>query len=273
MNCEEMINSSSYISTKLVSKLRPIFDSWIDSIEDKDLAHQAKYNSIIAGGALVSILLDEEPKDYDIYFTTFHTAWSMAKYYATMANRELGNEFIKVKCDTACVYLEPGDDFVWIPDKSVASITRISLNAVTIEPNIQIIYRFWGKPKLVVDRFDFMHTHCYWYPLDDEIFIDDEAINSIASKQLVYNSTINPLSSYLRIRKFLQRGWKIEASEIDLLLDNINTLDLKSPDTLREQLAGLSEGVFENIAHGINNNLRIGMDISTAVTHAVKSVL
>jgi hypothetical protein len=57
------------------------FNAWLASIEDEKLREQVQQNTIITGGAIVSLLLDEKVNDYDIYFRNIETAKAVAEYY------------------------------------------------------------------------------------------------------------------------------------------------------------------------------------------------
>jgi len=63
----------------------------VDSITDEKVKELVQKNSIITGGAIASILLKEEIKDFDFYFTNFETCKAVAYYYV--------NQFIKEHTD------------------------------------------------------------------------------------------------------------------------------------------------------------------------------
>ncbi|MDX9802910.1 MAG: hypothetical protein RBS96_02625 [Dehalococcoidales bacterium] len=67
-------------------KLRGIFDEFLESIEDKDVAEDVSRNTIISGGAIVSLLQDTDPSDYDLYFTNKQTVLKVARYYVNKLN-------------------------------------------------------------------------------------------------------------------------------------------------------------------------------------------
>ena len=48
--------------------LRQKYNKWLESIEDTKVRELAAYNGIITGGSIVSLLLGERIKDYDVYF-------------------------------------------------------------------------------------------------------------------------------------------------------------------------------------------------------------
>lgn len=61
--------------------LRKKVDDWLQSIEDEDLRKNVANNCMVTGGSIASMLLQEEPNDFDIYFTNKETTERVAKYY------------------------------------------------------------------------------------------------------------------------------------------------------------------------------------------------
>jgi hypothetical protein len=57
------------------------FDDWVKSIEDKELRKLVDKNSIITGGCITSMFLNESVNDFDLYFTNKETAEAIANYY------------------------------------------------------------------------------------------------------------------------------------------------------------------------------------------------
>ena len=55
---------------------------FVESIKDDVVKELVNKNSIITGGAIVSLLTDEEVNDYDYYFTDKETCLAVANYYA-----------------------------------------------------------------------------------------------------------------------------------------------------------------------------------------------
>ena len=57
------------------------FDSFVASIADETLRNQVKEGTIITGGCIASLLLNENVNDYDLYFRNEATALAVAQYY------------------------------------------------------------------------------------------------------------------------------------------------------------------------------------------------
>lgn len=66
--------------------LKAKFDEWVESITDETVKAMVKVNTIITGGAIVSYILGEKVKDYDIYFKDKLTALAVANYYVNKFN-------------------------------------------------------------------------------------------------------------------------------------------------------------------------------------------
>jgi hypothetical protein len=75
------------LSKRINNHLSKVFDNFVESISDPKVKEAVQYNSIIAGGAISSLINSEKPKDYDIYFRNKHTALLVARYYAAYFNR------------------------------------------------------------------------------------------------------------------------------------------------------------------------------------------
>lgn len=63
------------------SVLRRKIKAWVESIDDEKIKKAVSENAIVTGGAIVSLLLGEEVKDFDVYFRTPESAYLVADYY------------------------------------------------------------------------------------------------------------------------------------------------------------------------------------------------
>lgn len=66
------------------------FHELVASIDDYQVKELVKKNSIITGGSIASMLLQEKVNDYDIYFTNKATVLAVAKYYVKKFNTANG---------------------------------------------------------------------------------------------------------------------------------------------------------------------------------------
>src|SRR4051812_30491998 len=61
--------------------LRKKMDEWLASIEDEAVRKRVKNHTIVTGGCIASMLLREPVNDFDVYFTDYETALTVANYY------------------------------------------------------------------------------------------------------------------------------------------------------------------------------------------------
>ncbi|MFW6273070.1 MAG: hypothetical protein ACOC2U_04765 [bacterium] len=123
----------------------------------------------------------------------------------------------------------------------------LSSNAITLTDKIQIVVRFYGSPKEIHDNFDFIHCTNYWLSSDRKLYTNTDALESILSKHLYYHGSKYPLCSIIRTRKFLQRGWHINAGQYLKMAMQLNELDLKDVGVLEDQLIGVDAAYFTMI--------------------------
>jgi len=325
-------------------------NKWLDSIEDDKLRSDLKDNIIVTGGCIVSLLNNEIPNDFDVYFRTKFIAKRVAQYYCDIFNENIKNkkkltnigknvhawvldgedvskyinkeikiedfaygyepnskpsgmlistlpERIKVIINSDGVandgtvedpeekninmYLETvtpseKDDVELIDealDTSVESYLEsvedadeisedilneqdlekkpyrpvfLSTNAITLSDKIQLVFRFYGEPEKIHDTFDYIHCMCYWTSWKNEVVYTVEALDSIINKELKYVGSKYPICSVLRMRKFLSRGWTINAGQILKMAFQISELDLQDINVLEDQLVGVDSLYFMN---------------------------
>ena len=59
------------------------FDQWLATITDENVRKMVEENSILTGGAIASMLLNENVNDFDFYFRNKETTKTVAEYYIT----------------------------------------------------------------------------------------------------------------------------------------------------------------------------------------------
>jgi hypothetical protein len=122
----------------------------------------------------------------------------------------------------------------------------LSTNAITLSGKIQLVLRFYGEPSDIHENYDFVHCTNYWQSRGDSsgVCLNLPALESILSKELRYVGSKYPLASLIRIRKFVARGWTINAGQILKIVMQLNDLDLNNLDILRDQLTGVDVAYF-----------------------------
>lgn len=122
----------------------------------------------------------------------------------------------------------------------------LSTNAITLSNGIQIVVRFYGEPDKIHETYDFAHTKAYWTS-DTGTIIPNEVYDAVINKTLIYTGSKYPVCSIFRMRKFIERGWKINAGQMLKICMQVSDLDLTDIDTLEDQLVGVDSLYFMNL--------------------------
>jgi hypothetical protein len=242
---------------------------WVNSIEDENLKNTIKNNVIVTGGCITSLLLNEEVNDYDIYFKNKETVLKIAQYYVELFKKR-ENENVKPKIidengrvkifissdgiakaeseKGVVEYVERLDELK-IPEfdkKDKYRPVYLTDNAITLYDKIQLIIRFYGSPEEIHKNYDFVHCTNYW-TFEDGIVLKPEALESILNKELKYQGSLYPICSIIRTRKFIYRGWFINAGQYVKMAYQISKLDLEDISVLQEQLVGVDSYYFRQL--------------------------
>jgi len=117
-------------------------------------------------------------------------------------------------------------------------------NAITLSNKIQLIIRFYGSPEKIHENYDFIHCTNYWTSKDNKLVLHPKALESIITKQLYYSGSKYPICSFIRTRKFLKKGWYINAGQMLKICLQISKLDLTNLEVLEDQLTGVDTAYF-----------------------------
>lgn len=71
------------------------FDNFLESIEDSGVREILAENTIITGGSIVSMLLNQNVNDFDLYLRTKEAAYAVAKYYVEQFKKNPPTTFKK----------------------------------------------------------------------------------------------------------------------------------------------------------------------------------
>jgi hypothetical protein len=123
----------------------------------------------------------------------------------------------------------------------------ISSNAITLSNGIQLIVRFYGEADKIHDTFDYEHCKAYFDFYNKKIEISKEVYELVVNKTLRYTGSKYPVCSVFRLRKFINRGWKINAGQLLKICLQISQLDLMNIDVLEDQLVGVDSLYFMNL--------------------------
>lgn len=120
----------------------------------------------------------------------------------------------------------------------------MSSNAITLSHRVQIVLRFYGEPDAIHENYDFVHCTNYWTSWDNELVLRQPALEALLSKELRYTGSKYPVCSIIRLRKFIARGWSVNAGQILKMVMQVSELNLTDPKVLEDQLTGVDSAYF-----------------------------
>lgn len=224
---------------------------WLESIDDKELRETLAKEVIVTGGSIASMLLGEKINDFDIYFKTKGATRKVAEYYVAKFNKEHGTAYEVLEENLENCKGETEDRItIRIPSEGIVDasevesedsyrVTFMSQNAITLTDKMQLIIRFYGDPEKIHDNYDFVHAMCYWDHDSRELVLPSEALEALLSRTLIYRGSLYPIASIFRMKKFIERGWRIGAGQQLKIMWQISELNLSDINVMREQLTGV----------------------------------
>lgn len=129
----------------------------------------------------------------------------------------------------------------------------ITSNAISLTDHVQIVIRFYGDADKIHENYDFVHCTCVWEAENGNLTLPHEALVSLLNKRLKYKHSKYPLCSFIRTRKFLQRGWHIDAGQYVKMAWDLNKLDLSNIETLEDQMIGVDSAYFAQVIEMLRN--------------------
>jgi len=251
-------------SKNIKKSLNAKMEDWIKNIDDASVVKIIRDNAMITGGAIVSLLNGEEPNDFDIYFRTKEACIKVAEYYAKKFNKthskrvEITVEDDRVKCFIRSKGIAEEEETEGITDETEPYVESekiddekpqyrpvfFSTNAISLSDKIQLVIRFYGTPEEIHKNYDFIHCTCCYTFLYNELDLPVKALESIINKELYYMGSRYPVCSVIRTRKFISRGWTINAGQYLKMCLQISELDLLDIKVFEDQLAGVDSAYF-----------------------------
>ncbi len=266
-------------------------NKWLLTIENEELRGKIKDSLLVSGGSICSMLLNIEVNDFDVYLKDMDALYLLAEHYTkgyggikvldgikrekylselmdeygTENEKEIHNSYA-----IACRNLKPTQIKLFFEsqkgglkvnegkaeDELKYEPLFFSPNAISLSDKVQIVLRFTGDADDIHETFDYIHATNY-FTFEQGLVTNKDALESILTKQLRYQGSQYPLTSIIRMKKFIQRGWNINAGEILKIMFQISELDLKNPDVLEEQLVGVDVayfGVLISALRGVESN-------------------
>lgn len=123
----------------------------------------------------------------------------------------------------------------------------LTSNCITLSDDVQLVTRFYGPVNEIHENYDFIHCTCSWDAETGELVLPPAALESLLSKELRYKRSKYPLCSIIRTRKFLARGWRINAGQYVKMGWDLSKLDLSDPAILEDQMIGVDAAYFRQV--------------------------
>lgn len=260
-----------FMNSKNIAKaIKKKIDNWISCVDDESIAKTIAENCIVTGGALVSMLNGEPPNDFDVYFKTKKAVEDISKYYANKWNDthkdksqvEIESKDDRIRCFirssgvTSEEELPDGETEPYVEDETKEEKPKyrprfFSTNAISLSDKIQIVIRFYGSVDEIHTNYDFVHCTCSYDYSENSVNLPSRALEAIINKELFYVGSKYPLCSIIRARKFIERGWHINAGQYLKMCLQLNELDLKDLDVFKDQLTGVDSLYFEQAIKNI----------------------
>ena len=127
----------------------------------------------------------------------------------------------------------------------------ITTNAISLSDKIQIVIRFFGSVDEIHTNYDFTHTTCSYDYKTKEVILPAKALECIITKELIYQGSKYPLASIIRTRKFIVRGWFVNAGQYLKMCLQLNELDLKDLSVFEDQLVGVDSAYFSQVIRNL----------------------
>ena len=248
---------------------------WLDTLPE-DIRNEIKNEVLVTGGAITSMLLGEKVNDYDIYLKTQAAAKVLAQYYVDLYCTE-GQvaPIVKTTEDRVLLYVKSagvlgtteedyryfeqhpddvGDQYLEALFKGAKTDIKgsyqpkyLSNNAITLSDRIQIIIRFYGTPEEIHENFDFVHATNVFDYKTKKLYLNPAALEATLARNLVYVGSLYPIASIFRIRKFIERGWRIHVGQLLKIIFQINKLNLSEFNVLQDQLIGVDAAYMSQL--------------------------
>lgn len=148
----------------------------------------------------------------------------------------------------------------------------LTSNAISLSGKIQLVIRFYGDPQEIHENYDFVHCTNYWTSWEKKVTLKLEAMEAIINKELIYVGSKYPLCSIIRTRKFINRGWTINAGQYLKMCMQLNELDLKNIQVLEDQLVGVDSTYFNILISALQEKQKSNNDFEVSSSYVASIV-
>lgn len=176
------------MKAKQIEKLLSgVIKNFLESVKDSAIRDIIKNNSYVTGGCIPSMLSKDFVNDFDIYFYTTEQANAVKDYFGSSHTNNKDEKF---------------------------HVNLITDNSVNLSDKIQLIIKFVGDPIFVTEKFDWQHIKSWYDCKEEKLHLTPDVYQLVVEKELIYTGSEYPLSSLLRLRKYIKKGWSVSNATI-----------------------------------------------------------
>jgi hypothetical protein len=189
-----------------------------------------RFEMILAGGALTAHFSGQRIKDFDFYFKTPTAAKKANDYF--LGAKEYHHIFSTPNAET----------FRYTNEENKSCLFQLIL-----------VHSAMGDPIQVLRHFDFTMCKAALDLTTKEFTFDNRFFADLSQRRLIFQTaTLYPITSLLRARKFMARGYTMSNIELLKLALTINSLNLKNYGDLKDQIIGIDSllltAMMENLS-------------------------
>lgn len=203
---------------KIVSKDHRFFHHNVNT-DDKFFKNVFELGGFVAGGYaryVVSKNVFAEPNDIDIFCRTIEDEAKLLRFFNSVGK-------VQFKSDLATSY-RVYNEYSYI-------LKKVQLIKPRQEGNIKT----FGTPEEVIDNFDFTIN---MVAFDDQGFYHCETFfEDLKAHRLEFNNIHCAVGILTRIRKYLNKGYKIDISEFLKIYQMWDTVDQKTKDIIKSDFS------------------------------------
>lgn len=130
----------------------------------------------------------------------------------------------------------------------------LSANAISLSDKIQIVIRFYGDPDNIHQHYDYIHCTNYWTSKERSVTLKQPALEALMARELIYVGSKYPICSIIRTRKFIKRGFTINAGQYLKMAFQVSNLDLTDLKVLEDQLIGVDAAYFGQLIDSLQKH-------------------
>lgn len=177
-------------------------------------------NVAVAGGAIRSLVCNTQVSDYDLYFAGPETLKAFQDRFA--ANKTFTSE---------------NADCYKINNQKVQAIKKAGYLSLPMD--------------VLLDKFDF--TVCQAAFFRDQFYFGEDFLLDNAARRIVYTGSEFPISSLVRVNKYLRKGYTISSEQLVKISMSIHSLKIESAEALKSQLMGIDILYLRDKLNGITD--------------------